>query len=245
MTAKDRTHGPADDVHELSEALSRVARHLQEVHGDVDSTLASITAAAVATIPHADECGVTYVVGRRKVEPRAATSDLPRQVDALQNRVGQGPCLDAVWDEEVVRVDDLGTDDRWPDFATKAAELGVGSMICFRLFVEGDALGALNVYARQPHAFDDESLDVGHMFATHAAVALAGAEHEADLRRGMDTRDVIGQAKGILMERHKLTADQAFGVLARVSQEKNRKLVDIAREVTATGAVPTPRRTSA
>jgi hypothetical protein len=97
----------------------------------------------------------------------------------------------------------------------------------------------------RPHrraAFDGESQDFDLLFASHAAVALAGAEHEANLRAGMDNRDVIGQAKGILMERHKLTADQAFGVLARVSQEMNRKLVDIARELSDTGAVPEGRR---
>jgi AmiR/NasT family two-component response regulator len=76
------------------------------------------------------------------------------------------------------------------------------------------------------------------MLAVHAAVAVAGAEHEENLRTAMSSRDVIGQAKGILMERHKLTADQAFGVLARVSQELNRKLADVARELTDTGAVP-------
>jgi hypothetical protein len=111
-------------------------------------------------------------------------------------------------------------------------------MMCFQLFVEGDRLGALNLYSSVPHAFDDESEDVGLVFASHAAVALAGAEHEAHLRAGMGSRDVIGQAKGILMERHKLTADQAFEVLARVSQELNRKLVDVAHELTEIGAVP-------
>ena len=80
------------------------------------------------------------------------------------------------------------------------------------------------------------------MFAGHAAVALAGAEQERNLRAGLSNRDVIGQAKGILMERHRLTADQAFGVLARVSQDMNRKLVDIATELTHTGAIPGPRR---
>ena len=79
---------------------------------------------------------------------------------------------------------------------------------------------------------------MGQMFAAHAAVAVAGAEHEEDLRSAVSSRDLIGQAKGILVERHELTADQAFGVLARVSQELNRKLADVAREVTDTGAVP-------
>jgi AmiR/NasT family two-component response regulator len=87
--------------------------------------------------------------------------------------------------------------------------------------------------------FDDEDQEIGQLFASHAAVALAGAEHEENLRAGMSNRDVIGQAKGILMERHKLTAHQAFGVLARVSQELNRKLCDVAREFTETGALPT------
>jgi GAF domain-containing protein len=222
----------------LPDAMSRVARRLQEVHGDVEATLQAITAAAARTIPHTDECGVTYVIAREKLEPRASTGDLPRQVDALQDRLGEGPCVDAVWEQQVVRVDDVRTDQRWPNFAAEAAALGVGSMLCFRLFVVGDALGALNLYARIPGAFDDHSLDVGLMFASHAAVALAGAEHEDNLRRGMDHRDLIGQAKGILMERHKLTAAQAFTVLATVSQQMNRKLFDIAGELADTGQVP-------
>src|SRR5215218_1528637 len=95
----------------LGDAMSRVARELQEVHGDVEATLHAITTSAARTIPHADECGITYVIGRRKVEARASTGDLPRDVDALQDRVKEGPCLDAVWEEEVVRVDDVGSDD--------------------------------------------------------------------------------------------------------------------------------------
>jgi GAF domain-containing protein len=110
--------------------------------------------------------------------------------------------------------------------------------MCFKLFVQGDQLGGLNLYGSRPGVFDDESQDIGQMFAAHAAVAVAGAEHEENLRTAVSSRDVIGQAKGILMERHKLTADQAFGVLARVSQELNRKLADIAREVSDTGALP-------
>lgn len=227
----------------LGDAMCRVARHLQEVHGDVDATLRAITASAARTVPHAEQCGITYVIGRKKVQPRAWTGELPRMVDVLQERLGQGPCMDAAWEQEIVRVDDVPADVRWPRFTAEAARLGVGSMMCFRLFVEGEALGALNLYAAERNAFDDETRDIGLMFAGHAAVALAGAGHEENLRRGLDHRDVIGQAKGILMERHKLTAVQAFDVLARVSQEENRKLFDVARELTTTGEVPpSPRR---
>src|SRR5829696_6703991 len=148
----------------LGDVMSSVARQFQEEHGDVEATLRIITAVATATVPGADECGITYVVGRRRLEPRAWTGDLPREVDALQGRLREGPCLDAVWDNEVVRVDDLATETRWPRFAREASALGVGSMLCFQLFVQGDNLGALNLYSREPAGFGDESLDIGLMF---------------------------------------------------------------------------------
>ena len=229
---------PAEPLEHLGEVMSWVARQLQEEHGDVDATLQAITAASVAAVPGAVECGISYVIGRRKVEPRAWTSELPKAVDGLQDELGEGPCLDAIWNELVVRVDDVRVEQRWPRFAARAADLGAGSLMCFQLFVEGDNLGALNLYAREAGAFDELSQEVGLMFAAHAAIALAGAEHEENLRGGMRNRDLIGQAKGILMERHKLTADQAFGVLARTSSLTNRKLHDLADELTSTGQLP-------
>ena len=221
----------------LGDVLSRVARELQQEHGDVDATLQSITRAAVDAVPGADECGVSYVVHRRDVEPRAWTSDLPKALDALQGRLHEGPCLDAIWDQRVVSVPDVAGEDRWPRFAREAAAHGVGSLLCFQLFVVGDHLGALNLYARRAGAFDAESEEVGLLFAAHAAVALAGAEHEANLRAGMDHRDLIGQAKGILMERYRLTAVQAFDLLVRTSSLTNRKLRDVADELTSTGSL--------
>jgi len=241
MTAREHDHvSGSQSTADLGDVMSRAARELQEEHGDVEATLQRITALAVGTVPNVEDCSISYVIARKKVEPRASTSDLPGKVDALQSEIEQGPCMDAVWDEEVVRVDDVRGDERWPEFAAKAADLGVGSMMCFQLFVEGDQLGALNLYSRSPGAFDGESEEIARMLAAHAAIALAGAEHETNLRKGLDSRDLIGQAKGILMERHKLTADQAFGVLTRVSQEMNRKLAEVARELTETGSVPDP-----
>ncbi|MGY2126991.1 GAF and ANTAR domain-containing protein [Blastococcus sp. SYSU DS0617] len=227
-----------DPGRHLGDALSRVARTLQEEHGDVEGTLQAITVGAVATVPGAEECSINYVIGRAKFAPRAATGELPRTLDLLQQQLEEGPCLDAVWEHEVVRVDDMASEQRWPAFAQQSAALGVGSMLCFQLFVHGDQLGAMNLYARTPGAFDDEAQEIGLLFASHAAVALAGAETEENLRLGMSHRDLVGQAKGILMERHRLTAGQAFAVLSRVSQETNRKLVDIARELTDSGGLP-------
>jgi GAF domain-containing protein len=182
------------------------------------------------------------VIGRRRVEPRAATAERAGRLDKLQEEIGEGPCLDAVWEHEVVRVDDVRTERRWPTFCARAAEMGVGSMMCLQLFVDGDQLGAMNLYSSAVGAMDDEAEELARVLAAHAAVALAGAEHESNLRRGIDSRDLIGQAKGILMERHKITADQAFAVLARASQELNRKLLDVASEVTEVGTLPVGRR---
>ncbi|MCZ2827544.1 GAF and ANTAR domain-containing protein [Modestobacter sp. VKM Ac-2986] len=239
MTSGAQETGSAQTGESLGDVLSRVARELQHEHGDVEGTLQGITRAAVDTVPGADECGISYVVRRRDVQPRAWTSDLPRELDALQGTLGEGPCLDAIWDHRVVSVPDVAGEGRWPQFTRGAAARGVGSLLCFQLFVEGDALGALNLYARRAGAFDAESEDVGQLFAAHAAVALAGAEHESNLRAGMDHRDLIGQAKGILMERHRLTAVQAFDLLVRTSSLTNRKLRDVADELTSTGHLAT------
>ena len=113
-------------------------------------------------------------------------------------------------------------------------------MLSFRLFVDKGTLGSLSLCSTERCAFDEESEHVGLLFASHAAVAMSGAQQREHLNKAVSARDLIGQAKGILMERHKLTADQAFSVLARVSQESNTKLVEVARTLTETEEVSTP-----
>ncbi len=160
---------------------------------------------------------------------------MARRVDEVQYETGQGPCLDAIHEQHTLRLSDMTTETRWPKFTGRAAELGILSMLSFQLFLQSDTLGALNLYAEQPNAFTDESEHVGLLFAAHAAVAMAGAQQQQHMTAALSARDVIGQAKGILMERHKLTADQAFTVLARTSQDSNTKLIDVARVLTETG----------
>jgi hypothetical protein len=111
-------------------------------------------------------------------------------------------------------------------------------MLSLQLYVEGDNLGALNLYSRPPNAFDDESEQVGLLFASHAAVAFAGVRKEAQLAKAVVSRDLIGQAKGILMERYNISPERAFLVLTRISQDNNRKLHDIATELVRERTVP-------
>jgi hypothetical protein len=143
-----------------------------------------------------------------------------------------------MYEHRTIRVDDLATDPRWPELSRRAtAELGVASILCFQLFVHEDDLGALNLVARRPGAFTDESERIGLLFASHAAVAVADAQDLNHITTALRSRDVIAQAKGILMERYKITAEMAFALLARTSQDANRRLFEVAEHLTRTGTL--------
>jgi transcriptional regulator with GAF, ATPase, and Fis domain len=225
----------------LAIQLSELARALQqEQHSE--QTLERVVQAAVQLIPGAEEGSISVVTDRTNVGSQAPSSELPRHVDALQAETGQGPCLDAAFTDRTVRVADMRTEQRWPEFARRAYDAGAGSMLSFQLYVEGDNLGALNLYARQPGAFDDESEHVGLLFAAHAAIAYAAVHNQDNLHHAMDTRDLIGQAKGILMERFKLTSEQAFELLVQASQTTHRKLREVADELAHSGQLAGQRR---
>ena len=147
----------------------------------------------------------------------------------------------------MIEIADARTDPRWPDYMPRAAEHGALSSLSVPLAIDEDerVSGALNIYAREPHAFDEDSRSAATRFAPYAAVAAGNlhayqsARDRADnLQTALETRGVIDQAKGILMDRHKLTADQAFQVLAQMSMKGNRKLHTVADELVHTGELP-------
>lgn len=216
---------------ELAETFAGVARELLAAR-TVDETLQKISGLAVSTVQGCEHAGVSLVRGREITTP-AASDDVPPRVDAIQYEADQGPCLDAIRDHEVFRSDDLSAEERWPAFAGRAAdETGVKSMLSFRLFAdEEDTMGALNMYSKRPGAFDGEAEAIGAVLAAHAAVALHGAQAEEHLGDAVASRDVIGQAKGILMARQGVSADEAFDVLRRGSQRLNVKLRSLAERV--------------
>lgn len=219
--------GPTAHRGDIAVVMSEVARTLQDER-TVDDTLRAIVHAAITTVPGAQYAGLSVIENRRMVRTRAATDELVEAADRVQYETGEGPCLDALYDHQTVRVNEMANEARWPAFSGRAARLDVGSMLSFQLYVEENNLGALNLYARQTRAFDDDSEQVGLLFATHAAVAMAGAQKQHQLNHAMSVRDLIGQAKGILMERHKLTGEQAFALLVRTSQNSNTRLTDVA-----------------
>lgn len=238
--SKDRggPSSPASDTREapdgLAVRLSELARALQDEES-VQDTLQAIVDTAVDTVPGAQYAGLLVVERRRQVHTRAGTDEVVYQVDQVQYDVGEGPCLDAAYEQKTVRLPDMTDEPRWPRFVGRTARLGVMSMLSFQLYVLQDTLGALNLYSRDKHAFGDDSEHIGLLFAAHAAVAMSGAQRQEHLSRAAAVRDLIGQAKGILMERHKVTGDQAFALLVRASQHTNTKLTEIASRLVETG----------
>ena len=222
---------------ELAERLAELARSLHE-QPDVEETLTAIVTAAVATVPDAEHASISAVRRRREVHTIASTGPLPNEVDRAQYTTQQGPCLDSLYEQKTVRLPRLAEEQRWPEFVGLAAELGVGSMLAVQLFVVGDDLGALNLFSTHVDAFDDEDEHVALLFATHAAVAMADAQATERLERAVNSRDLIGQAKGILMERFRTTDHQAFLLLVHASQATNAKLTAIAEELVRSGELP-------
>ncbi|WP_254704660.1 ANTAR domain-containing protein [Rhodococcus pyridinivorans] len=132
-------------------------------------------------------------------------------------------------------------DDRWPAFASRAARLGARSMLAVPLYTTDDTIGALNLHSSHAGAFDDGSIDIASTLATHAAFATVAAVREEQFRAALASRDVIGQAKGVLMERFGIDAESAFGMLRRLSQERNQLVRDLAVEVVETARPPRER----
>lgn len=210
--------------------------------GSVLGTLQTIVDLAVIAVDGCDYAGI-FVVHDDQMRTAAESDPAVAGIDAIQLDTNEGPCLDAASSNTMVYVDDLTDDGRWRRFAPRAVDAGLRSALSIGLAHEPAA--ALNLYASLPRAFGALDRAKGLIFASLAGQALRSAEIEhvrdleaANLRTALDTRGIVGQAQGILMEREHITADQAFTVLRRSSQHLNVKLRDIAQQLVDTGDSP-------
>ena len=228
------------------EALERLGRlALREM--SMESLLQAVADAAKSVMPGNPEASIFVTTPRRTVTV-VSTGQLATDLDEVQYSQGQGPCLHAAASRELTEIPDTRRENRWAEYARRAAEKGNLSSLSVPLIINDEGTsGALNIYAREVRAFDDESRAAATGFGPYAAVAI-GNMHDyqsardmaGNLQVALDSRAVIDQAKGILMERHKITADQAFQVLARISMQKNVKLRDVADQLVHTGVLPVP-----
>ena len=220
-------------VDRLSARMARLAREVQS-GDDLGQAAHRVCAAAVELIGGQAQAGITVVRRGQEVQNIGATADVVRRGDELQAKLGEGPCLDAAWEEEQVLAGDLASEHRWPQWGpVMVRDFGLTSMLCTRLFTDEKKLGALNVYSTQPHAFDEESQDLARLLAVHAATVIAAAQQVEGLRFANDRRTTIGKALGIIMVQYDVDDETAFAVLRRLSSHGNRKLFDVAQEVVA------------
>jgi len=243
LTAQERPDDHRTQAHRADQALEQLGRLSFAEHSS-QSVLQKVADLTKDVMPGSIEASVSVVVND-KPSTAVYTGQLALDCDESQYGHGYGPCLHAARTGEVTEVPDARIEPRWADYARSAAERGSLSSLSVPLPVSQHVRVALNIYSREPHAFDEDSRSAAARFAPYAAVAIANmhqyqsAKAEAsNLQVALQSRAVIDQAKGVLMERHKLTADRAFQALTQASMTKNRKLRDIAEHLVHTGEFP-------
>lgn len=223
---------------DLAKAMVDIAEAMASAP-DRDSTALVIAEAAVALIPGVDEASVSLARRAVGIQTLASTGVLPDRADEAQVASGEGPCIEVAWDDNrVAHLPDTWDHPQWPKFSQSARTLGVGSMLSFELSLptvdeDDDRIGAINTYSRRAHAFDASSSEIGRILAVHASVGLGAAQREAQLREALDSRDLIGQAKGLIMAQQDISAEEAFDLLVRQSRDTNTRLRDLAMALLA------------
>jgi len=202
------------------------------------STVRRIVERAVEVVPGCDHSGISMRRRRHRVETVATTSEVAQACDDLQYELGEGPCLDAIWQESCYLTTDTSNDPRWPLWGPQVADQGVGSVLSIRLATSRETLGALNLYAEQVDGFTPDDVDLAMIYALHATNAMSVALLVSGLQAAVDSRHVIGVAQGILMQHHDITMEEAFEVLRRYSSHANVKLREVAAHVVQTRALP-------
>jgi GAF domain-containing protein len=219
-----------DAAPDFAESIDQAARTLNQ-HQSLDETLQTIVEVACNSVPGFDQVGIATVHERGKIQTRAFTGDLVLHLDRVQYSLGEGPCSAALQGTDTVCVSSLHSERRWPRYVPQAREAGVRSQMAVKLYLDGDTLGGINFYSTAADGVNYEAQALGRLFATHAAIALGHAHERETLNQAIQSRQVIGQAIGIVMERYEIPEDRAFAFLVRASSHRNIKLRDVAQTI--------------
>jgi hypothetical protein len=221
-------------THEGNVVLLEVAELLGDQRDralDADTILRDLTRNVAKFVPGAQFAGIT-VVERGRIESVAASDDVVRSLDDIARKHQEGPCLAIGQRVRLVQIDDLATENRWPRYRDDAmAGTKIHSILSARLAADTKRIAALTFYAESARAFDDEAVELGIAFAAHTALVLNIVRRGEQFRCALASRDIIGQAKGMVMERFNVDARQAFELLKRLSQTSNVPVAEIAKQL--------------
>jgi GAF domain-containing protein len=218
------------EMQRVAQALAEAARTINAPRSLPD-TLDTIARTAQTSLPGIDHVGVSVAHRDGRIETVAATAQLVYDLDAFQYANHEGPCYYSVIHDPVTIAENLAQDRRWPRYVAEAVQRGVQAQMGLRLYTDRVTIGALNLYSLESATLDAEAVATAQLFATHASLALGRARSEEQLTTAIASRQVIGQAVGIVMERYDLSQERAFAYLARASSTSNVKIRDVAQEI--------------
>lgn len=222
------------DDRELIRYFADLAGRLM-VQGSVQETMGSIVAAAVEVVEGCDHASISHMRGQSLIS-ESSNDEVGGILDGIQTGAGEGPCLDAIRTGEILVSRDLGADERWPTYGPRAVEAtGVRSSVGLPIRDGRRVVGALNLFADRVGAFDEDTVGdaAAAILVAHSSPALVAALHKEDMEAALRSRDMIGQAKGVLMARSGLDEDAAFALLVNASQRMQLKLAEVARRLVA------------
>jgi GAF domain-containing protein len=221
---------PDPGTSDFTSSIAEAARTLNRPRS-LDATLQTIVEVACNSVPGFDQVGIATLHRAGTIETRAFTGELVVRLDEIQCALREGPCSATLQGDEEVAVSCLSVEDRWPRYVPQARAAGIRSQMAVKLYLDHSALGVMSFYSTSGDDVTPDAQALARLFASHAAIALGHAHDRQHLNAAMQTRKIIGEAIGILMERHAMDEDRAFAFLVRASSHGNIKLRDVAQEL--------------
>jgi GAF domain-containing protein len=218
-----------DNLSDFARSTAEAARTINQ-HEGLDDTLQTIVEVACNSVPGFDQVGIATLHRNGSIETKAFTGDLVLRLDEIQYSSREGPCSAVLQGTDEVSVSSLRDEQRWPWYVPQARSAGVRSQMAVKLYLDSGTLGGINFYSTKTDEVSTDAQALAQMFATHSSIALGHAHERQTLHEGLQTRKLIGQAIGILMERYEMDEDRAFAFLVRASSHTNMKLRAIAQQ---------------
>ena len=221
---------------DLAEVFGELSIDLEDAAG-VEPTVDTVLEFAASSFKCTD-AGIVLVGPGRRLRIAEVTNPVVAELYSLQIDAGSGPLIEAAQGSKPVLVDDTRAEPRWPGWAERAACHGIGTVLHHPMLTKTRTIGVLSFYHADPGAFTTYDEALAQVLCQHATVAVAYARNEETLTEALESRAVVGQAIGILMERHNLTERRAFSVLRRYSQDYNIKLRTVAEQLISSRSLP-------